>query len=93
MAVLIPINSPFKFTKAPPELPGFTAASVWMNDSSGFMSGESRSIMFWRPLAETIPAVTVDSKLKGLPTANTHSPTRSASESPKVKKGKFVSLI
>ncbi len=27
-------------------------------------------------LAETIPAVTVDVKLKGLPTASTHSPTR-----------------
>ena len=28
MAVLIPINSPFVFTNAPPELPGLTAASV-----------------------------------------------------------------
>ncbi len=30
IAVLIPINSPFVFTNAPPEFPGFTAASVWI---------------------------------------------------------------
>ena len=28
IAVFTPINSPVKFTKAPPEFPGFTAASV-----------------------------------------------------------------
>ena len=28
MAELIPTNSPFAFTKAPPLFPGFTAASV-----------------------------------------------------------------
>jgi len=28
IAVLIPINSPFKLTKAPPELPWLIAASV-----------------------------------------------------------------
>ena len=30
IAVLIPINSPCKFNNAPPELPRFTAASVWI---------------------------------------------------------------
>ncbi len=33
MAVLMPTNSPLTFTKAPPELPGFTAASVCMKAS------------------------------------------------------------
>ena len=28
IAVFIPINSPFEFTSAPPELPGLIAASV-----------------------------------------------------------------
>ena len=35
-----------------------------------------------RAFALTIPAVTVDVILNGLPTANTHSPTFNASESP-----------
>ena len=30
IAVFIPISSPFVFTKAPPEFPGFIAASVWI---------------------------------------------------------------
>ena len=30
IAVFIPISSPFVFTNAPPEFPGFTAASVWI---------------------------------------------------------------
>ena len=81
IAVLIPINSPFVFTNAPPELPGFTAASVWINASIAYLS--SSRILILRAFAETIPAVTVDSKLKGLPIAKTHSPTRILSELPK----------
>ena len=34
ITVLIPTNSPRVFTSAPPELPGLTAASVWINDST-----------------------------------------------------------
>ena len=30
MLELMPITWPFRFTSGPPELPGFTAASVWM---------------------------------------------------------------
>ena len=30
MAVFMPIMSPFMSTRAPPELPGLMAASVWM---------------------------------------------------------------
>ena len=41
-----------------------------------------------RPLALTIPAVTVEVKLSGLPTANTHSPTRTSSEFPKAMAAK-----
>ena len=48
-----------------------------MNDSIGITSCFDRSdnkLMFLA-FAETIPAVTVDVKLKGFPTASTHSPT------------------
>ena len=33
MAVLMPINSPFMLTRAPPEFPGLIAASVWTKSS------------------------------------------------------------
>ena len=76
IAVLIPTKSPFVFTKAPPEFPGLTAASVCIKD--------------WffprlRTFALIIPAVTVDVRLKGLPTAKTHSPIFVWSESPNAK--------
>ena len=35
IAALIPTSSPLAFTSAPPLFPGFTAASVWIKDSSG----------------------------------------------------------
>ena len=46
------------------------AASVWMKLSYG-------PWLMCRPLALTIPAVTVFSRPNGLPMATTHSPTRS----------------
>jgi hypothetical protein len=52
-------------TSGPPEFPGFNAASVWMTSSIRrpfFVRSE-------RPSALTTPAVTVQSKPKGLPTA------------------------
>src|SRR5699024_12230876 len=49
--------------------------------------------MLPRLLALTIPAVTVEVKLNGLPTANTHSPTFNFSESPKGIVGKSVASI
>ncbi len=76
--MLIPTSSPFVFTNAPPLLPGLTAASVCINDSIFF----SPDMDMLRPFALTIPAVTVDVRLNGLPTASTHSPTFSFSESP-----------
>ena len=33
MAVLMPISSPARLTRAPPELPGLIDASVWMKSS------------------------------------------------------------
>src|SRR5690606_36214382 len=78
MAVLIPIRSPLVLTRAPPLFPGFTAASVCMKDWP--LVGE-RALA----LALTIPAVTVEVRLKGLPTAKTHSPILVLSESPKAR--------
>ena len=52
-------------------------------------------MMFPRPFAETIPAVTVWLKFaeKGLPTAITHSPTLKLSESPSCKSARPFALI
>ena len=94
MAVFIPTNSPSTFTKAPPLLPGFTAASVCIKDSIAVLfcfcpcACPSLPIKFiFLLFAETIPAVTVDSKLKGLPTAITHSPIKTESELAKLIAG------
>ena len=59
MAVFIPTNSPFVFTRAPPLLPGFTAASVCIKDSIP-MVFPVLIIPKLRALALTIPAVTVE---------------------------------
>jgi len=74
---LIPTSSPFAFTSAPPLFPWLIAASVWMKDSIPPLYTPRV-----RALALTIPAVTVEFRLKGFPTASTHSPTFSVSESP-----------
>ena len=81
------MRSPLRFTKAPPLFPIFTTASVCMNDS---ILSLPRSLML-RAFALMIPAVTVEFKLKGFPTASTHSPTCVLSESAKVRKGNFSS--
>src|SRR3954466_13604558 len=47
---LMPTTSPCRLRSGPPELPGFTATSVWMNGT--YISSGSE-----RPLALTIPAV------------------------------------
>ena len=90
IAVLMPISSPRVLTSAPPELPGFTAASVWMNDSI-FIS--ALRMLMLRALALTMPAVTVDVRLKGLPTANTHSPMWRLSELPNEMIGRLSASI
>ena len=85
---LIPISSPAELSRAPPELPGLMAASVWMKDSIPFWEAPT-----WRALALMIPAVTVDVRLNGFPMASTHSPTFSASESPMMIAGRSVASI
>ena len=64
-------------TSAPPLLPTLTAASVWINDWF-IWSYSFRSL----DLELIIPAVTVEFRLYGLPTARTHSPIWLFSESP-----------
>ena len=55
----MPTSSPSRFTNAPPELPGLTAASVWIYDSIPIERPFVSCEMF-RALALTMPAVTVD---------------------------------
>ena len=56
IAVLTPITSPRDETRGPPELPGLSAASVWITSSI------IRPVVarIERPRAETTPAVTVE---------------------------------
>ncbi|MNE38318.1 hypothetical protein D3C80_1322120 [compost metagenome] len=75
IAVLIPINSPLRFSSAPPEFPRLMEASVWIK-----FSRPSRFRPL-RPNAEIIPEVAVWPRPKGLPTATAKSPTRNLSES------------
>jgi hypothetical protein len=82
----MPTTSPRALNSGPPELPGFTATSVWMKGTA-LSSGSER------PLALTTPAVTVFSKPKGAPMASTHSPTRRLSVLPSVTTGRLAALI
>ena len=79
---LIPTSSPLAFTNAPPLLPWLMAASVWMKDWMFAACPLEAEEPMARAFALTIPAVTVEFRLNGLPTANTHSPTFNWSESP-----------
>src|ERR1700750_527302 len=67
IAVLIPITSAADDTSGPPELPGLSAASVWITSSMVRPLAERIE----RPSADTTPDVTVDSNPKGLPRALT----------------------
>ena len=55
IAVFTPITSEAEFTSGPPELPGFSAASVWIRSSTRLPSRAGNE----RPSAEITPAVTV----------------------------------
>ena len=83
MAVLMPTTSPAADTSGPPELPGLSAASVWMTSSIRRPLRDRSD----RPSAETTPAVTVDSKPSGLPIATTRCPRFSVFELPSVAAG------
>src|SRR2546423_410620 len=80
-AVLTPIRRARPSTRAPPELPGLSAASVWMTlsitrETAPWRAGRLRP----RPLIT--PAVTEPARPMGLPTATTSWPMRSFSASP-----------
>ena len=76
IALLRPTSLPLASTSAPPELPKLMAASVWMKFSNVVTPS-------WpRPVALTMPWVTVWPSPSGLPIASTGSPTRSRSERP-----------
>ncbi len=69
-AVLMPTSSPLALMSAPPELPTLMGASVWMKFSNVATPS-------WpRPVALTMPWVTVCDSPTGLPMASTMSPTR-----------------
>src|SRR5262249_38655575 len=82
-AVLMPTTSPWEDTSGPPELPGLSAASVWITSS---MSRPERARSD-RPSAETTPVVTVDSNPSGLPMAITSWPRLSSLELPSAAAG------
>ena len=88
VAVLMPITSPREFTSGPPELPGLSAASVWITSPirRPFCARSER------PTALTMPAVTVDSKPSGLPMAMAICPARRFLELPSRAAGS-VSLV
>src|SRR5438874_1486402 len=81
-AVLTPTTRPRASTSAPPELPGLSAASVWMTFSTMRVAEPAR-VGSDRPSALTTPAVTDPAKPIGLPSATTSWPTRSTSASPR----------
>src|SRR6478609_459181 len=89
MAVLTPTTAPRDVTRGPPELPGLSAASVWMTLSIKRPDWERKD----RPSALTTPDVTVHWKPKGLPIATTNWPTRSVEDLPKVTGASPVALI
>ncbi len=76
IAVLTPTTWPSPSASAPPELPGFNAASVWITSSITRATPLARTGNE-RPSAETTPAVTEPAKPCGLPIATTSCPTRS----------------
>jgi hypothetical protein len=78
---LIPTTRPSPAASAPPELPGFRAASVWITFST-IRIAEPDRVGSERPSAETTPAVTEPAKPFGLPIATTSWPTCSRSASP-----------
>ena len=75
-AVLMPTTRDAESASAPPELPGLSAASVWMTSSTTRAVRPSR-VGSDRPSPLTTPAVTEPASPSGLPTATTSWPTRS----------------
>ena len=95
MAELIPTSSPFMLTSAPPELPGFTAASVWMASITVLWSDWAPPARTGRFSAETMPVVTVPDNPSGDPTAATACPSVNVAEVPRAMgvSGREVSAL
>ena len=72
-AVLTPTTRPRPSPSAPPELPGFSAASVWITLST-MRPAPRGPTGSERPSADTTPAVTDPAKPYGLPIATTSWP-------------------
>jgi hypothetical protein len=81
-AVLMPTIRPWASVSAPPELPAFSAASVWMTSSITRRLRPDHAGME-RPRPLTTPAVTEPESPSGLPTAMTSCPTLRATLSVK----------
>src|SRR5215472_481134 len=80
-SVGMPITCPARFTRAPPLLPGLMAALVWIALMiTAELPWPSDTV---RPVAETMPSVTVPVRPSGLPMASTTSPTRTWVDRPK----------
>src|SRR5580704_12679489 len=78
----MPMTCPDRLTSAPPLFPGLIGALVWMAlMSTAELPWPSDTV---RPVADTIPSVTVPVNPSGLPMASTISPTRTALDFPKV---------
>ena len=75
IAVFIPITSPSRLNKGPPELPWLIDASVWIKSSYLV-----KFISLFR--ADIIPEVTVPPSPKGFPIATTQSPNLDLYEFP-----------
>ena len=82
MALLMPINFPVRFTRAPPEFPGLMAASVWRRPLKVRALPSGAVTLMVRSLAERTPTVTVWSWPKGFPMAITVSPIIRSEEVP-----------
>ena len=83
---LMPTTSPSRLNSGPPEFPGFTATSVWMN-GTGLPPPTERDVVL------TIPAVAVLSRPKGEPMASTHSPVLRFAGSPILTTGRSAASI
>src|SRR2546429_3424392 len=78
----MPMTCPDKLTSAPPLFPGLIAALVWMVlMSTAELPSPSDTV---RPVADTIPSVTVPVSPSGLPMASTISPPRTSLDLPNV---------
>ena len=81
-AVLMPTTRPVLSARAPPELPGWRAASVWITFSTSRVTDPAR-VGSDRPSALTTPAVTEPANPSGFPIATTSCPTFSRDASPR----------